>query len=227
MKKLVSTFVFISLFLSVAVVSAQSVSSFAWPDSLNTAKDVPYLSDMEKEVVHEMNKARTNPKVYAEYLKSEREYYNGLEVNKPGETILQTNEGVAALDECIRFLETAVPVSVLKPSEGLSRAAKDHVNDQAKTGETGHTGSDGSSISERTGRYGKWSGNIGENISYGNRNARQIVFDFLVDDGMKSRGHRDNIMKPSFGVCGLATGSHSEYKRMCVIDYATGFADSK
>ena len=62
-------------------------------------------------------------------------------------------------------------------------------------------------------------GYTGENISYGDDNARNIVIQLLVDDGVPSRGHRKNILNFKFDEVGVSVGKHSGYGSMCVIDF--------
>jgi uncharacterized protein YkwD len=178
------------------------------------------MTEMEKEVIYELNRVRANPKAYALYLKEERQYYSGNMVNKPGEITLRTREGLVAVDECIAVLEKAKPVGILLPHRGLSHVAKELAADQAKTGQTGHVGSDGSTLSQRMARYcpEKYA-SIGENISYGQSEARQIVLQLLIDDGIPSRGHRDNLMNAAFDCCGVAINTHPVYGYLCVMDF--------
>jgi uncharacterized protein YkwD len=122
---------------------------------------------------------------------------------------------------------SASPIDTLKPSKGMSLAAKDHVDDQSETKNTGHTGSDGSSPFDRIERYGQWQSTAGENIDYGNNIARRIVLSLLIDDGVASRGHRKNIFNPAFKVVGVACGSHQMYRHMCVMTLAGGFKSKK
>ena len=162
--------------------------------SLDTARDAAYLTKAERAVVFELNKVRSNPAAYATaYLEPRRRYYQGQIYRKPGEIDLATKEGVRALDECIRVLKAASARPPLQPSRGLSRAAEDHVQDTGPKGITGHVGADGSDLSTRVSRYGQWGGYLGENISYGSADAREIVVQLIVDDGVPSRGHRKNI----------------------------------
>ncbi len=194
---------------------------------LDTARDASYLSDAEKDVILELNKVRSNPAAYAEqYLVPRRQFYHGNTYSVPGRIDLMTNEGVGALDECIRVLTSSRPLPPLQPAYGLSQAAEDHVEDTGASGTVGHTGVDGSTMSGRVERYGDWNSLIGENISYGHADPREIVIQLIVDDGVASRGHRQNIMQPDFSVVGVAIGNHAGYGSMCVQDFAGGFEES-
>ena len=46
--------------------------------------------------------------------------------------VLQTHEGRAAVEEAIRALEEAEPLSVLEVSAGLTKAAQEHAEDSGK-----------------------------------------------------------------------------------------------
>ena len=138
-----------------------------------------------------------------------------------------TSEGVEAVNEAIWFLKRARAVDPLRPSKGMSLAARDHVRDQGRSGRTGHRGSDGSRPSERVSRYGKWQEVIGENVSYGRNTGRGVVIQLIVDDGVPGRGHRKNLFEPDFRVTGIACGSHPAYRHACVIDLAGGYTEGK
>lgn len=43
----------------------------------------------------------------------------------------------------------------------------------------------------------------------------------MVDDGVSSRGHRNNIFNPKFNLAGIGIASHRTYGICTVIDYAT------
>jgi uncharacterized protein YkwD len=192
-----------------------------WRESLHTAQNAAYLSAEEREVIREINKVRTNPGAYANYLKQERAYYYGLLIRRPGKVPVRTREGRTALEACIAVLEKTAPVGALLPDESLSRATGLLAAEQARTGAMGHVCADGRTLKDRVTQFcGDRYMQMAENISYGSREARAIVIRFLVDDGIPSRGHRINLMNPSYTHCGVTMASHPVYRHVCVIDFA-------
>jgi uncharacterized protein YkwD len=49
------------------------------------------------------------------------------------------------------------------------------------------------------------------------------VIKLLIDDGVPSRGHRDNIFNSDYKVMGCFSGPHKQYNMMTCIDYASGW----
>ncbi len=182
-------------------------------------------ASLESGVMNELNIARTQPRLYAGFLREYRRLYHGDYMILPGSEVrIATSEGTAAVDEAIRFLMKQRPVPPLEPSRGLAEAADDLVKDQSGTGDTGHYGRTSGSMSRRIERYGNWQGEIGEIIGYGFREPRMVVIQLIVDDGVRGRGHRRNIFNPAFRRAGVACGSHADYGTMCVVDFAQGFS---
>jgi len=208
-----------------------TLTSFYEPHNSDTTpsqqKRALYLSGLERAVIDELNLARTQPKVYAEFLTSYAACFIGHELHEPGKPILMTREGISAVNEAVRFLRNQKPLPELLPSQGMSRGANDMVRMQGTTTQTGHQGRDGSTFSERINRYGTWGGSSSENIDYGNNNARRIVMALIIDDGVRSRGHRKSIFEPRFRRVGVAFGSHKAYDYMCVIEYAVDYTEKK
>lgn len=184
------------------------------------------LSDLEKAVLEEMNLARTDPVQYAAYLESLRPYFNGKLFKQPGKgPAMQTIEGAPALEEAIKFLRAARPLPRLEISKGMCLGAKDQSFDQRQSGAVSHQGKDKSFSWERVARYGEWKAPISENIAYDNGTAREIVINLIIDDGVPTRGHRNNIFNSSYIVTGVSCGNHPLFGGMCVCTFAGGFTE--
>lgn len=197
-----------------------------WAPELNSAKDAAYMNKVEREVIHELNKVRSNPRRYAEqYMEELRSAFKGKLFYPPGKEVpVKTQEGIRPLEECIRVLKKTDPRPLLQPAKGLAQAAAELVDDQQKHGGIGHISRKGANPQKRIERYGKWDVCASEDITYGSMEARQIVISLLIDDGVPNRGHRKNILNPCTHFAGAATGSHPTYRNMCVIDYAGSYS---
>jgi uncharacterized protein YkwD len=183
----------------------------------------PY-STLEQEVLKEINLARTRPTEYASFLEQLRPRFAGKEYTRPGKPALMTEEGAPALEEAIKFLRAAKPISEVALSRGMCASARSLVEDQSVTGATGHKGANGGFCEQRTQPFGAWTDPIGENLNYSDDTARERVITLLIDDGVANRGHRQRIFDSNYKVAGVACGGH-KIGGMCVITFAGGFTD--
>jgi hypothetical protein len=184
------------------------------------------VSPVETGILKALNQLRAEPSSYVALLIERRPYYQGKLLRIPGKPDLITQEGVRPLDEAIAALRSIpAPPGRVVLSAGLSHAAADHVVDSGPRGLTGHRSSDGSDFTARIARYGTWSGEIGEEISYGPDEAREVILELLIDDGVANRGHRKSLLDARWKYAGIACGPHARYGTMCVIDFASGYQD--
>ena len=191
-----------------------------WPAELNTAKDALYLNELEREVILELNKVRSDPKRYSkEYIEELVTAFKGNLYFYPGQEPTKSEEGIKPLMECIQVLRNTKPLPILSPAEGLAKASRLLVKDQ-QFGGIGHITRNGSTPQKRIEKYGNWDICSGEDITYGSFLARQMVIALLIDDGVPDRGHRKNVLSPCFHFAGVAYGGNPTYRSMCVIDYA-------
>ena len=72
-------------------------------------------------------------------------------------------------------------------------------------------------------KYGEPILSFGENLSFNCNCAKEVMLYLLIDDGSKSRSHRNNIMNKDFNYMGCFTGEHSKYTQMTCINYAGGY----
>jgi uncharacterized protein YkwD len=200
-------------------------------DSLNTAKKSLYMTEIEREMMYEINRVRSNPKSYIQYLqpmlndatttlkKNGKGYKNysvtfssttmdGKTVKTTDTTWHYTNEEqVKALTTLVNDLKKLKPLSILQPDSGIYNAATKHAKDQDEHDWTlMHTGSDGSDPWDRIKFFSP-------TMSFGNENiagnsmyivtARDIVIQLLVDSGIPGYGHRYNLLDPAwtYGAC--------------------------
>ena len=227
MKKVIIIVLLLGIYSGLNYAGNFAIQNFEGDNNiLNTAANANYLSQLEKEIIFEINKLRSNPAEYAEkYVAPLAKKYNRNILYYPEDKPLRTKEGVRALNECVRELRRQKSLPLVYPSEGLSKAAGDHVKDQSRTGRIGHFGSDRSNTKTRIERYGQWNIRIAENIAYGGITAQQIVIYLLIDDGVRDRGHRKTFLQPDFKMVGVATGKHPQFGTMSVMDFAGVFAE--
>lgn len=184
--------------------------------------------DLARQMLEETNLARTQPHLYANYMRQMRGEFHGKVFSPPGSiSMVMTTEGVAALDEAISYLSRQSPLPALSWSEGLAEAAADLVLDEGRSGDIGHTGRSSGDMRQRIERHGTWSRRIAENIGYGPTTARLMVIELIIDDGVPDRGHRKAIFNPAMKLAGAACGAHPLYQNMCVMDFAYGFSKGK
>lgn len=172
--------------------------------------------DMNDEVLEELNYLRAKPSVYAAELDDFELRFDGRFVmGNDDEPDVMSKEGVRAVTEAARELRRVRPLPLITHSEILARAAADHVRAQGASGQTGHI-----SNGRRPGDRVKARGGgpyVGEVIAYGVWGARNAIRQFVVDDGVAGRGHRKLLLLQTYRYAGVACGSHSVWRNMCVI----------
>lgn len=199
--------------------SRMRAATFALPLAalLLSASGAPTRSPLEIAVLDQINFARANPKTYAERLRNYRGYFSGNIVRYPGNPQgLRTSEGIAAVDEAIAFLRRQHPLPAMRHSDLLARAAADHVREQGPRGVTGHESADGAKAAARVARRGGGR-YVAEIITYGPPSGEEVVRQFIVDDGVKNRGHRRTVFAAEMRFAGAACGPHARYRVMCVV----------
>ena len=90
--------------------------------SLSTNSAVSYEA-LEQEMISEINLARTRPSEYAAFLEGLRPRFSGKEYRQPGKPGLLTEEGAAPLEEAIKVLRAARPISPLTVAKGMCSGA--------------------------------------------------------------------------------------------------------
>ena len=183
---------------------------------------------LERDIVEELNRARTDPRRYASDLEGDLRFYRGNLFRRPtDESALQTREGTSAVREAIEALRKTRPLGALRSSSELSKSARDHVRDQAPRGLMNHKGTDGSMAWDRVSKYGRWETKVSENMTFGPATGRDVIAALIIDDGIKDRGHRKNIFDPEIKIVGVSCAPHKTYRLMCDIVHAGGLSEDR
>lgn len=184
----------------------------------------PASGSLEAQVYDALNAFRANPSSLVPVLQGIRARLQGNELPiAPGVTY-ETLEGAVAIDSAIEAIQNAPALPSLQYSDALEHAAQDAVKDQVQTGATGHVGSDQSTPLTRMERYANIEGVAGENVQYGyyagGQTGQDMILAWIVDDGVKPRPHRQNLMNADFAWVGIACGQHPQWGEMCTMDLA-------
>ena len=174
-----------------------------------------------RDLIAELNLARTRPAAYAERLQAYAAGFDGIVAHEqPGDLGRQTFEGPRAVDEAMRFVLRQKPLQPLTYDRALSRSAAALAADQARTGRIGHTDSGGAGPQQRIALYAPGAINTAEIVSYGHPSAEGVVRQFVVDDGEQGRLHRGDVFDPLFHRVGVACDEHPTWGVVCVVELA-------
>ena len=173
-----------------------------------------------KEYSDAQNEARTNPKNLADFISTE--YKAKVPAGSKTHSVwkITFNEACPAVfDEAINYLNAFTAVGALELDLGMTYAAWKHAKWMVdkNNGMLDHTGENGSSFSTRLKEFTTQTmGAAGENILYTGSGAvtgKIMVSNFLIDDGVASRGHRTNLMAASYKKAGVGLYYDSDKKR--------------
>jgi len=206
------------------------ISNSAWDiKKLNTAAGASYMKDNEKEMIFEINKLRSNPGKFVEYLnpylvkagynlqkygKGQKSYsltstYTTSYTTDGDKQVIKVDtiwhfineEELKAIESLIADLKAMKPLSILKPSKRIYNAAKKHALDQMPTGTMNHLGTDGSWPWDRIKKFAPEMEEGNENIACGENIALEVVIQLLIDSGIPGYGHRKTLLNPKWTHC--------------------------
>ncbi|MEM8719773.1 MAG: PPC domain-containing protein [Cyanobacteria bacterium P01_G01_bin.39] len=162
-------------------------------DSKNKANQL--AAALEPSILEEINRVRTNPQGYAQWLEEQRQYYDGIWLKLPGEKPIRTNKGRKALEEAIAFLKEQSPLPPLAISEQTADIATSELENFATAN------------------------NI-QYFSYGRKTASGIVMGLVVDDLFPDRRRRDSLLSPNAEDTGVVCKPDPRYAKVCAIAYS-------
>lgn len=183
------------------------------------------LSPLESAVIAEINQARNDPQKFIQYLEEYRKYIKGTILSMPNKVRLQMIEGTLAIDDAISDLKKTAKINSFEISNGLSKVARQQLNDLQENPKLKHLGKDGSDLEKRLLKIGFAGNPVAENISYEADAAREVVLNMIIDDGYKSRTHRKNIFSTNLKLLGVACGLANDKTTICVTEFAGSFKE--
>lgn len=185
----------------------------------------PDLSPLELAVVEEINLARRDPQKFAGFLQEYQNATRGNLISLPGRIPLRTIEGAPVIEEAIGDLKLVSDLDAFEISVKLSDAARMQLRDLQEDSSLGHKGKNGSTLKMRLAQFVAVQGKSAENICFRARTARDVVTTFLIDDGVKSRLHRKNVLSPAYKKVGIACGVGNNNEPLCVTVFAEDYKE--
>jgi uncharacterized protein YkwD len=180
-----------------------------------------HAQSIEEEIFKEINKVRTDPAAYA----------NWMQANKNALPLSPSMMQPSTVNEAIQVLKTTSPLPALIYSEGIYKAAKEHVKNQLSSPSFSHIGTDGSNPITRMKRHGVFKFPGYENGSVmPSATARSIVLAWLIDNSSPERLHRAAILHTKIRFTAAACGTYDASVKakgavLCVADFAADFQE--
>jgi hypothetical protein len=165
-----------------------------------------FMTPEEQKVVFYMNLVRLEPQTFSKHIV--KPYIAFYELN--------SNHYVKTL---YSDLKKAKSTNVFAMKQDLFDVAKKHLDDIGKNGIGGHTGSKRNTFEKRVAHLLSTYNGVSENIGLGFNSPLDNVMGLLIDDGVKSLGHRKAILSKDYNCVGVAIGFHKEYDTGCVMDF--------
>jgi hypothetical protein len=189
------------LFFTLFVIIYTAANAQTWTAdqtlAANTAKDIPYLTTVEKEVILYINLARLYPNDFA---KIELENYVGSE--KYG-AYLKDPKSKKSLKKELNSMKALEALSIDKE---LYENAKCFAKEQGDKGEMGHV--------RTTCENGKYS----ECCSYGMETGKDIVMQLLIDHNTPELIHRKICLMGSYSKIGISVHPHQKWGICAILE---------
>ena len=144
-------------------------------------------SAQAQQVLEMLNHTRMNPAEMADRITS----------NLDSDVLATVKHYNVDLNQVRNTIASSAPKQPLAWNDRLAAAAQKQSQDQADNGFQSHTGSDGSDMNTRVDREGYGSRtSTGENAYAYAKSVDHAMKAFLIDWGVASNGHRNNILQP-------------------------------
>lgn len=165
----------------------------------NTAYDISYLKNEEKQVFFYLNLMRINPKLFAQTF------------------LLENKDNIDCSRDYKTLYKQLMNMSPLKPiyfDQEFYLYAKCHAIQSGKLDYVGHDRKNGSGCDPIVSNY-SWA----ECCYYGKSDPLAIVLDLLVDCDYPDLGHRKIMLSEKFKSMGIFIAPHKSYNYNAVLDF--------
>jgi len=181
-----------------------AIFSKEWESSIyvkcNTANDLNYLSQTEKDIIWILNLVRLNPTLFL----------NSVLLNPLSSVYKEKKSRSSYLNSLIEDLKVlqSNPIA-LTPDSNLFISAKCHAFESGKSGYVGH---DRKKKTCKKDFYG-------ECCYYGLEDAFVVVISLLIDENVRSLGHRKIMLSNEYTLIGVSLQPHIDYGTNTVLDF--------
>ena len=169
---------------------------------------------------------RRDPAGYVAVLSEFRTLYRDNVVTVPGHMAVRTREGALAVDDAIAVAGSTTPTMSLVRSPGLTQSARAYAYQLGHETKLGRGSDDSIMLHGRMDAYGRVNGMFAENVGAVYRDARLMLLELFVDDGVETRVHRYNMIGSMFRVVGVGCAPHPTYDVVCVMDFAESYREA-
>lgn len=184
------------------------------------ATHVSERPEFEAKLISEINKLRQKPWKYEQYLSEYQELLRRDVLYLPYRKPFRLYEGAGVLEIAKKNIVKRGITDELARSDSLDSVARSHLLDLLDNPALGHTGKDGASFATRIRKQINPGGPVGENITFNDATPRQALLTMVIDDGVPTRQHRENIFSPDFLLIGAACGTRNDGQNICVVEFA-------
>jgi len=193
--------VVVALILTFNTLASAQVWTKAQLERANTAKDVGYLSEAEKEAILYINLARLYPQLFLEY-----EVKNYVGTVRYGDYLRNSEYKKSLMVE----LEKLSPRAAYVFNHELFKNAKCFSEELGSSGKKEHV------------RKACEKRNYAECVSFGMTSGKDIAMQLLINHNVSSLGHRQICLDPSYTKIGVSIHDHSTQGTCAVLEFVGG-----
>ena len=169
-------------------------------NNCNTAKDIKYLSNTERDVIWILNMVRQNPVLFL----------NSVLLNTKSEFFKPPKARSSYYNSLVEDLKILTPNQTPFFSDSnLFVTAKCHAFESGKIGYVGHDRKKNTCVQDF----------YGECCYYGMDDPFNIVISLLIDENVRSLGHRKIMLSKEYTLIGVSLKPHTKYGTNTVLDF--------